>query len=71
MNIIVNGRPVTISGNMLSYGELLLLAGLTGTPSVMWSLRDGGEPLNGTVLPGDLFHVGDGMVFNVVHTGNA
>jgi hypothetical protein len=71
--VIINGREHQVEGhNYLMYSQIVLLAGMTGTPSVTWRIRgtnEGGivHPIGGkAVLP-----LLEGLVINVAHTGNA
>jgi hypothetical protein len=68
MNIIVNARVMEFFKPRISYEEVVELAKMNGTPSMIWRNREG---RSGIMAPGDVVTTGEGMVFNVDHTGNA
>jgi hypothetical protein len=72
VKIIVNGQEMPFSGSQISYDEVIALAGKTGHPSVTYRghvVRDSRR--EGLMHPGcAAVEVDDGMVFNVMHTGN-
>lgn len=75
LTIVVNGVECTIppQTKTLSYEDVVFLAEMTGTPSVMWRVsKASGGLASGTMHPGS-FNIApsDGLVFNVAHTGNA
>ena len=70
--IIVNGLPFTVTGDDLSYEEVLLLAypgiGPTRILSVVVKHRDG---RGASLTPGKTVRVESGMVFSAMDTSNA
>lgn len=69
--IIVNGQSVVAPRKLLTYEDVVRLAGEVGTPSMMWSIKIGQAKQAGTLMPGGKIKVSAGFVFNVAHTGNA
>jgi hypothetical protein len=70
--ITVNGRPVTVKKNSISYEGLLAVAECSPGASVTYRKSLGGDvSRNGLLSKGQ--SVGDisGMIFSVVHTGGA
>lgn len=77
-SVIVNGEKVLVPSaqghlNAISYGDVVQAAfpGVAdpGTPSMTWRLPRNGS--HGILGPGELCKGEDGMIFDVVHTGNA
>lgn len=73
MHINVNGRSFTFANSQIGYEEVVRLAEMTGTPSVTYvSKRRDDSRRSGAMHTGcTSVELEDGMVFNVVHTGNA
>jgi hypothetical protein len=73
MKIIVNGKGFEIYVNSLLYLEILALAGYL-QKDIFYTVtyRNGcaGHP-EGSLVPGDMIDVKDGMIFNVSVTGSA
>jgi hypothetical protein len=72
--LLVNGKKMRVELTQLTYEQVLSLAGMTGTPSVVyrWRATLGDVSRQGTMWPGcEPVHLGDGMIFNVAHTGGA
>ena len=67
MKVTINGTAHDITEDAIEYEALVELAGMSGTPSCTW--KWGGT--RGILSPGDGVFVNDGMVVNIVHTGNA
>lgn len=68
MTITINSRSGDFAHQTIRYEDVRDLAGLKGNPSCTWRTRDG---RGGTLSPGNKVVVYEGMVFNIVHTGNA
>lgn len=67
MKIILNGRKTDADGEM-SYDALVGLAKLTGHPTLTFKDRESGR--GGTVHTGQVLKLAEGMVINIIHTGN-
>lgn len=71
-NITVNGRPTSVTGDTISYEELVALAYLRAdylyTVSVIY-LRD--DKKGRIPVPGESVEVREGMVVNVADTSRA
>ena len=68
--IIVNGQEHHVEGHdFLAYEQIVMLAGMSGTPSMTW--RDRSTNAGGILAPGRSVAVRPGLVFNVAHTGAA
>jgi len=66
--LLINGRQHDTKAQVLSYDELVELAGLTGFPSVTWRMKCGHS---GILAPGEqVTTIGD-LVINVCHTDGA
>lgn len=70
--IILNGKTCDVDAH-LSYEQVVELAGLTGHPTVTYrGKRQGDSCREGEMHTGcNILHIEDGMIFNVMHTGNA
>jgi len=68
ITVILNGESMRMPEGRIDYEDLVSLAGLRGNPSMTWHQRGGA---GGILSPGRWVEVRAGMVFNVVHTGNA
>lgn len=73
LTIIVNGKHIETSLSEVHYADVVAFAGKEGNPSVTYRARLGGD-----LTKSGMMHEGsgpvtlvDGMVFNVMHTGNA
>lgn len=70
--ITINGVEkffVPVNSPMMTYEELVELAGMTGEPSMTFSSK---KPLlQGMLSPGSTVEAFEGMVINVAHTGSA
>ena len=65
--ITVNGVAHHVEGHdFIGYEQIVLLADMSGTPSVTWKIR--GTREGGTLGPRGDVAVRDGLVFNVCHT---
>lgn len=72
MLIHVNGVETTTDLQIATYEQVVELAGERGSPSVAYSYRVGVHQRAGTMYPGcKPIELATGMVFTVVHTGNA
>jgi FKBP-type peptidyl-prolyl cis-trans isomerase len=73
MKITINGDAHETTAETLTYEDVVKLAGMTGTPSVMWRVKNAtGGLSNGIMHTGSYAIVpSEGLVFNVAHTGNA
>lgn len=71
MNIVVNGKPVSLDEAALSYEDACVLAGEQPGASMTYCLRNDSVDARGTLAAGDRIIVGEGMVFNVCMTGGA
>lgn len=71
MNIIVNCREKEYNGEIISYEQVMQLAGHDPEKvySVTWSDRK--EDRNGLMYKGKIVPVNEGMVFNAMDTSNA
>ena len=69
IGVLINGSPTTIPNEILPYEGLVTLAGLSGTPSATYKCRRSGQ--SGILVPEESVQPRAGMVFNVMHTGNA
>ena len=70
-SIVVNGRAISINLDVLSYWDLVSIVKEAGDPSVSWSCKEVEGTRTGTLFSGEKVKLSDGMVFNVMHTGNA
>ena len=72
-SIIVNGREKTINEKLLSFNELISLAGFSFVPNertiytVTYKKGDNQKP-EGSMVDGDSVKVKNGMLFNVTAT---
>lgn len=67
----INGEAHVARGGVLTYEQVVELAGLRGTPSVVFSNADQ-DPRSGILAPGDgPVRVKDDTHITAVHTGNA
>jgi len=71
--VVINGQDHHVEGhNYLMYAQIVLMAGMRGTPSMTWRIRgtrEGGivEPVGEkAVVP-----LRDDLVINAAHTGDA
>lgn len=77
MKIIVNGREITVSGDTMSYDEVANIAGIDPeyTPTITYHciIKNGQIDLeyNGIMENKTRVGVREGMIFNVVITGDA
>jgi len=78
MKINVNGKDLEISNDVLSYEDVVKLAGMTGHPSMTFSMKFKDEKTGRTIrdegilAPGEIVvSVREGAVFTVCHTNNA
>lgn len=72
MKITINGDAHETTAATLTYEDVVKLAGMTGTPSVMWKARGPAGESTGIMHTGSYSIVpSDGLSFNVAHTGNA
>lgn len=71
MEIIVNGKKFVTLSKAILYEEVCNYAGINKelNPSMVWFMP--GTRLGGTLIPSKSVEVINGMVFNVVNTGNA
>lgn len=69
MNVIVNGRPIEVDGDIVYYEDLCMWVNVDPTHivTVTWSTRTS----QGTLTPGQSCTPSEGMVFNVADTSNA
>lgn len=74
-NIKVNGEELQTSSEVLTYEELVTMAGLKAeyNPTVVFhcKLEKKHHQVNGTLLPGQEVEVLPGMTFSIAYTGNA
>lgn len=70
MEIIVNGEPVTVGCDGVTYSEIMRLAGIEPprVPSVTFRYRSG---VGGSLALGGKLSVQPGMVVNVISTDGA
>lgn len=71
MNIILNGTPTEFEKQTISYTEVVTRAGGSITrpfSTVTWRARD---ERSGTLTPGQVVAVTEGMIFNCVVTTSA
>jgi hypothetical protein len=69
MWITINGEQVDGGDTVtIAYEMVLALARMHGTPSMTYRFPGG---LGGILTPGDRVALVRGLIFNVVHTGNA
>lgn len=70
--VIVNGSLTMWAAPVISYEQLVELAGYTGNPTALYVVarKPNGEK-TGILSPGRSVDVEDGMRFTVCHTGNA
>ena len=72
MKIIVNGTSVDIDRTDINYEDLVKLAGKRGCPSVTYSSRGTGDAKrSGSLSSCQSLRLDEGMVFTILHTGNA
>lgn len=66
--ITLNGKQ-RLAKSLLTFDEVVLMAGLTGTPSCTYSKARYGK--SGILSPGKSIEVQEGTVICCMHTGNA
>ncbi len=73
VEIIVNGSRLTVGGTHLTYDEVVELAGSSGNPTVVYSSAKKGDTRRSGEMHRGCADVAmeAGMVFTVMHTGNA
>ncbi len=73
MKITINGTQVEIDAETLTYEDVVRLAGMSGTPSIMWRVRNASGGLSSGLMHTASCGIvpSEGLVFNVSHTGNA
>lgn len=73
MNISINGKSFTVVGSAISYEKVVELAGLKGSPSVVYHApRQGDLHRDGIMHPGCApVLLEESLRFECVHTGNA
>lgn len=70
--ISVNGERWDRLFNVISYEEVVALAGLTGNPTMVYkAARNGDVQRAGSMCAGTRVKNIDGLRFTVCHTGNA
>lgn len=67
MQVIINGEEREVDSTLVSYDDVVAMAGMKGWPSVTFR----GAERSGILTPGGEVTLTPGMVFNVCHTGNA
>jgi hypothetical protein len=71
ITIIVNGRPVQVTKQELTFEEIVGLANLVSGPNIVYTVtysRGEGNKPQGTLVAGESVKIKDGMVFNVTAT---
>jgi hypothetical protein len=73
INIIVNGRPKTVSDKEVSFAEVVALAfdNVPSGPNIVFTVtyrRGHGDKPEGTLVEGGTVKVKEGMIFNVTAT---
>lgn len=74
VKIWINGWTIEVPGEPLSYTDVVRLAGMFGHPSITWHVKNGtGGLSDGIMTPSSAMRIVpvEGLVFNVVHTGDA
>lgn len=71
--VVVNGKPRTVSQRELSYAQVIDLAfpGTTNTAQTIYTVtykRGEGKKPEGSMTDGDVVKVKEGMIFNVTPT---
>jgi len=69
-NIIVNTEKKLVHSTLVSYEDIVAMAGKKGHPSVVFHRGPLPKP-DGCLAPGEQVYLREGMVFAVQHTGNA
>ena len=70
-HVMINGHTFPVSQSRhLTYEELVRMAAMTGSPSMTFARGPSSRP-EGILAPGQKIEICDGMIFSVVHTGNA
>jgi hypothetical protein len=72
VRVLVNGHEEQWNNPVMTYDELVRLAGKTGYPTAVyyWS-GDGDHHRSGSLFSGRSVNVADGMHFTVIHTSRA
>lgn len=71
-HIIINGTGHEIEKAVLTYEEIRDLAGLEGHPTMVFhGKQSNGNKVGGSLIAGREIGLVEGMIFSVVHTGNA
>jgi hypothetical protein len=68
--IVLNGMPLVVDGDELTYDQLVSLAGAHGYPSATYAKGAEKKP-SGMLIPGDAVPIVNDMIFNVIGTGGA
>jgi hypothetical protein len=72
INIIVNGQQKKFEGESISFQQAVEIAALgPDGPNIVFTVtykRGQGQKPEGTMVPGDVIKVKEGMVFNVTRT---
>lgn len=72
MKIILNGEQVEVSGDTISYEDVVKLIDGTGYESVVYKGKSRGDlHRSGSLIPGKSTTLEEGMVITAVLTGNA
>lgn len=69
-SITINGVKWTTHDRHITYDDLVRIAGMSGTPTVVYE-RDGELKRCGVFTPGHTIMIEEGMIFDLAHTNNA
>lgn len=67
--IILNGRAIVIDQQTLSYAEIQRLVGVTHHLTI--TFRSKNRNISGTLSPGQMLAIGDGIIINAMNTSAA
>lgn len=71
VNVLINTTPKKLPAGVITYEQLVDLAGMKGTPTVTFHAKHGRMQYSGCPAPGDSFVASEGMRISITHTGNA
>lgn len=71
MEIVVNGRTISVVGTSLTYDEIVYLAYSRPAEDLLYTVTYKGPRSMGSVVPGERIELDPGMIFNCMMTGVA
>lgn len=71
VTVFINTTPKKIPAGVITYEQIVELAGMRGTPTVTFSAKHGCMQYSGCPTSGDTFVPCEGMRISIARTGNA